>query len=1072
MRLFESSFKKLCQHEYGERTCKVPPDIIASMNVNSKQMRNCLRMAAWLGAGVFCFFSQSPLQAGFKEGYDEIKPILKNYCTDCHGNKKRKGGLNFEAYQTEKDVLVHLQKWFSVIDQVETGVMPPEDRKSRPTADEIVKLTSWIRKTIDEFDYESVKDPGKHSLRRLNKAEYNNTIRDLTGVDLKPAQYFSGDGAGGEGFDNNAEGMTLLPLMVEKYFKAARDISRHADVSYTRGITFGADLSPTHPPRAYLVRAERKLTNFYNDFFDKLPKYNPRTQFEPYLMPAMKLALENPKASHREIYDLAIEKKLMPGVFYRWVIAFIHADMDIKSSRWNSHYGHWVLDPWLELQSRRESVTDAELQEFHDNFAAKVRLAVPATAHMNKPGLEVKTNIREDAKTLYLSVGDMGDGHEFDRIVLHDPKVTLKDGGVVYLGDLELIEKQGEGAIHRENFPDGKQFTSTASGKEKIKRGFYIEAPALLSFKLPPGSKAFNATMGLEKSAGDKGSVQAYASDEAIPFPKGKHTHSYFYCGPGHYGIEEAKKWWVIYSSLVGYGKSAGAKEMIDVSLSAEGAARLESIKREVEYARRTPIKDFFSFVTKKKFGHLVKTKKEEFPALADLAEKDRAAPDKLSESDRKQWNDLRKAAEAFQSEMDGRIKDSLLALAGKAFRRPVTKEDARIIEGVYDKSMAATDDFQKAAQLTIQSLLTRPQFLFRMEDEAPGQNARPVDDYAVANRLSYFLWSSMPDETLMKLAKAGRLQDEKVLEEQVRRMLKDPKSISLAQEFASQWLGFRKILSEKKPDTKLFPAYTAKLEEAMYQEAIMTFDEIVKRDKSVLEILDSRTTFLNETLAGHYGISGVKGDHMRKVGLTTDQRGGFPTMGSVLVATSYPNRTSPVIRGQWVLEALIGSKVPPPPDGVVIDESKLSDKSMTTKERLASHSTNPNCAVCHERIDPFGFTLENYDAIGRFRSMEANGQPVDATGDVKGGPQLRGLSGLKKYLMTEKRDAFLHQMTQKSLGFALGRSLDYYDENVIRTAVADLKTNDHRFSALAVAIVKSYPFRYRREKGHLAHAE
>lgn len=1027
-------------------------------------------MTAWIGAGVLGFFPQAPLQAGFKEGYDEIKPILQKHCADCHGEKKRKGGLNFEAYKTEKEIVVDLQKWFSVIDQVETGVMPPEDRKVRPTPAEIDKLTSWIRKTIDEFDYDSVKDPGKTPLRRLNKAEYDNTIRDLTGVDLQPARFFSGDGSGGEGFDNNAEGMTLLPLMVEKYFKAARDISQYADVSYTGGIAFGPDLSPTFPPRAYLVRAERKLTNFYNDFFDKLPAYNPRTQFEPYLMPAMKLALENPGATHKEIYDIAIEKKLMPGVFFRWATAFINAENDSKTSRWTSHYGHWVLDPWLELLSRREKVTEAELKAFHDDFAAKVHLAVPATRYTNLPGLEVKTDIKEDADTLWLSVGDMDDGNEFDRIVLHDPKVTLKDGGAVYLADLELIDHQGEGAIHRDKFPDGRPFISSAS--KNIKRGFYIEAPALLSFKLPAGAKAFKATIGMEKSAGDKGSVQAYASDEEIPFPKGKHTHSHFYRGPGNYAVEEAKKWWVVYSSLVGYGKGAGAKEMIDVSLSDADRARLESIKREIEYAKRTPIKDFFGFVTKKKFGNLLNTKEGELPALSDLPEGLRAAPDKLSEADRKQWNELRKIAEAFQAEMDTRIKDALLAFAGRAFRRPVTAEDSRSIESAYDTSMAEVDDFQKAAQLTIQSLLTRPQFLFRMEDEAPGQGARPVDDYAMANRLSYFLWSSMPDESLMALAKEGRLLDVKVLEEQAQRMLKDPKSVSLAREFASQWLGFRKILAEKKPDTKLFPAYTKELEEAMYQEAVMTFDDLVKEDRSVLEILDSKTTFLNETLAAHYGIPGVKGDHMRRVELTTDQRGGFPAMGGVLVATSYPNRTSPVIRGQWVLENLIGSKVPPPPEGVVIDESKLSDKTLTTKERLASHSVNPNCAICHERIDPFGFTLENYDAIGRYRSKEENGQLVDATGDLKGGPQLKGLPGLKKYLMTEKRDAFLHQMAQKSLGFALGRSLDYYDESVIRKAVAELKENDHRFSVLVETIVKSYPFRYRREKGYPAHAE
>ena len=1020
-------------------------------------------LVAFLCVGMF----GASAEVDFAKGYAEVQPILRKYCTECHGNKKRRASLNFESYQTEKDVIVHLHKWFSVIEQVETGVMPPEDHQERPTEAEITKLTGWIRATIDGYDFESVKDPGRYTLRRLNKAEYNNTIRDLTGVDLQPAKFFSGDGAGGEGFDNNAEAMKMLPLTVEKYFKAARDISRHANVSYTRGITFTPGISPTFKPRTYLVRAERKVTNFYNDFYDKLPKYNPRTQYRPYLMPAMKLALENPDVTHKEIYDLAIKKQLMPGVFYRWVIAFQNAEKDSKTSRWKSHYGRWVLDPWLELLKRRETVTAEELQTFHDDFANKVQLAVHHTRYTNQRSLEVKTGIRDDAEALYLSVGDMADGNEFDHIVLHEPKITLRDGKVVYLGDLDLLEKQGEGAIHREKFPDGSPFKSTAA--EEIKRGFYIEAPALLTFKLPAGAKSFHAKFGMEDSAGDKGSVQVYAKDETIPFPTGKHTHSHFYRGPGHFAVEEAKKWWVIYSSLVGYGKSAGAKEMIDVSLSDEDRDRLQAVTREVEYAKRAPIKEFFDFIAKKKHGHLLTTEKEALPSLTDLT--DATVPKSLSAADQEKWQDLRQKAEVFHDEMHGRVKEALLKFAAQAFRQPVSRTDARMIAETYDQSMAASDDFQKAAQLTIQGLLTRPQFLFRMEDEPIGQGAQPVDNYAMANRLSYFLWSSMPDETLLQLAKEGLLQDDEVLEQQVQRMLKDPRSIALAKEFASQWLGFRKILSEKKPNTEAFPAYTPELEDAMYQEAVLTFDDIVKHDRNVMEIIDSKTTFLNEPLAKHYGIPGVKGAEMRKVELTTKQRGGFPTMGGVLVATSYPNRTSPVIRGQWVLEALIGGKVPPPPDGVEIDESKLSDKSLTKKQRFAAHSTNPSCAICHDRLDPYGFALENYDAIGRYRTREGD-QPVDAAAIVKGGPRLQGLRGLKEYLKTEKRDAFLHQMAKKNLGFALGRSLEYYDEQVIRDAVENLKANELRFSALATTIVKSYPFRYRRAKGHLADAK
>ena len=1017
-------------------------------------------------------FSESSLhadQADFQKSYAEIKSILNKYCIDCHNSEQHEGGLDFERYKVEKDILIHLQKWFSVIDQVETGVMPPEEIELRPNASEKTKLVSWIRTTINDFDYESVKDPGKSTLRRLNRSEYNNTVRDLTGVDFNAARYFSGDGGGGEGFDNNAEGMSIHPLMVEKYFKAARDISRHAVVSYGEGIRFNSDPSPTLTPRSYHLLAERKLSDFYNDFIDMLPKYDHREDFEPYLKPAMRLALVSPEASHQEIYDTAIKHHLMPGVFYKWYTSFAEADKN-KGSRWNSQFGHWVIDPWIELYGEREDFAESELKRVSEDFTEKTHFAKSGSSYRKVagPSMEVKAEIKENSTVLFLSVGDMGDGNEYDHVVFHNPQVTLTDGTVVYLGDLELIEHQGTGNLYREQFPDGQPFVSAASGEGEIEHGFYIEAPALLSFKLPAGVNAFNATMGMEKTCNEKGSVQVYASDEEIPFPEGKHTHASFFCGPGETPLKTAMEWWGIYADLIGYGRRPGAKEMIDVSLGEQDKGRLDAIRREIQYAQREPIKKFFSFVEEKDFGHLLKTKDGEMPALSDLANKDRSAPCKLSEEDQKQWNALKEGAEEFQGTVDEEVRTHLLSFAEKVFRRPVRDEEVQVITDTYRASIEGVDDFQKAAQLVIQSLLTRPQFLFRIEHEGPGQDAQLVDDIALANRLSYFLWSSMPDETLMELAKEGRLQDDSVLESQVRRMLKDPKSMSLSREFASQWLGFRKILSEKKPDPKIFPSYTKQLEESMYQEAIMVFDDIVKQDKSVLEILDSKTTFLNESLANHYNIQGVKGDHMRQVELKDDHRGGFLSMGSMLVATSFPGRTSPVARGQWILDALIGGKVPPPPENLELDESKLDNRSLSKKERLAAHRNNFSCSVCHDRMDPLGFSLENFDAIGRFRSKQENGQAVDAIGELKSGQQLQGVKGLKEYLATTKKDSFLHQIAQKSLGFALGRSLEYYDESVIRASVISLKENEYRFSAMALTIVKSYPFRYKREQGYI----
>ncbi len=338
------------------------------------------------------------------------------------------------------------------------------------------------------------------------------------------------------------------------------------------------------------------------------------------------------------------------------------------------------------------------------------------------------------------------------------------------------------------------------------------------------------------------------------------------------------------------------------------------------------------------------------------------------------------------------------------------------------------------------------------------------VNDYELASRLSYFLWSSMPDEELFALAAQGKLHDPKVLTAQARRMLKDPKAQALAENFAGQWLQLRN-LANVAPDPARFPDFNDKLRAAMRTETELFFKAVMNEDRSVLDFIDARYTYLNEPLARHYGIPGVKGEQFRRVTLTDSRRGGLITQASILTVTSNPTRTSPVKRGKWVLEQLFGTPPPPPPPGVTqLADDKKGPLVGTLRQRMEQHRKDPMCASCHARMDPIGFGLENFDAVGRWRTKDG-GLPVDASGTLPGGQSFNGPAQLKAILKS-KKGLFVRCLSGKMLTYALGRGLEPADTCVVDTIAKTVEKNNYRFSALITAIVQSAPFRQRRGDG------
>jgi len=413
--------------------------------------------------------------------------------------------------------------------------------------------------------------------------------------------------------------------------------------------------------------------------------------------------------------------------------------------------------------------------------------------------------------------------------------------------------------------------------------------------------------------------------------------------------------------------------------------------------------------------------------------------------------------------DQDGCAERILGALVRRAYRRPVTPADLQRPMEFYRKALAEAG-FDAGIESALSAVLVSPEFLFRIEqdpaDVAPNSAYR-IDDVSLASRLSFFLWSSIPDDELLEKAERGALHKPKVLEQQVRRMLADPRSQNLVNNFAEQWLYLRNLESIT-PDLRLFPDFDDNLRQAFRRETGMHFENVLREDRSVLELLKTDHTFLNERLAKHYGIPHVYGDRFRRVALgPEDERGGLLRQGSVLTVTSYATRTSPVLRGKWVLENILGTPPPPPLPNVPALKDNTISSTLSVRERLAEHRANAACAVCHNQIDPPGFALENFDAVGRWRTVE-EGHPVDASGGLPDGSKFTGVAGLEAGVLN-RPEIFVGTLTEKLLTFALARGVEYYDAPAIRKIVRDAKAEDYRISSIIVGITKSAPFTMRK---------
>jgi len=405
-----------------------------------------------------------------------------------------------------------------------------------------------------------------------------------------------------------------------------------------------------------------------------------------------------------------------------------------------------------------------------------------------------------------------------------------------------------------------------------------------------------------------------------------------------------------------------------------------------------------------------------------------------------------------------------LTNLAHQAYRRPIASDDLPQLLALYRQG-AQNGGFEAGVKLALQKILVSPEFLFRAEFDPPGAapgSVHRISDVELASRLSFFLWSSMPDDQLLAVAESGRLSDKSVLQAQVRRMLADPRAKELAKNFAGQWLFVRNI-ARIAPDQTSFPNFDENLRQAFEQEMELLLDAQVREDRSVVDLLNVDYTYVNQRLAEHYGIRGIYGPEFRRITLTDPNRHGLLGKAAVLTVTSYPNRTAPTIRGKWVLQQVLGTPPPPPPPNVPSLKDDVTTKNLTMRQRMELHRSNPTCAACHRMMDPLGFALENFDGLGQWRNTVGYGtEKIDSSGALPDGTTFDGPAGLRDVLMT-KKGMFVETFTEQFLTYALGRGVEQYDHPVLRKITREAASDNYRWSSIILGIVNSTPFQMRR---------
>ena len=1033
------------------------------------------------------FFGSPSAKDPAKLSYQkDVLPLLRKYCYDCHADGAKKGGVELDRHKSHAELLADRKLWEHTLLNVRSRAMPPEDRKKQPTLAEREVIQAWIDFEVFKTDPKNP-DPGRVTIRRLNRTEYNHTIRDLVGVHFRPADDFPADDAG-YGFDNIGDVLSMPPVLLEKYLTAADKILAQAIVIPPAPVVRSTrlDTKALEGPVETYVGATGNMRMFTKGAATM--RFTTAKTGEHRLRI---LAAERISGQETARMEIRVDGNVVKTVSVNGTLespTLVEFDVRLNAGSHTLSFG--LLNPHDgpagtgTKYSRGLAIEQIELIAPPESTALARPTAQRIAARQLKGGNDTSS---PDAPrrvsgtrplTAKFSVARAGE-HRLrlstqTRHVAPEPtKMEIRVDGKL----LKTIEVRGD--------PD---------------LSHVAELPVQLSAGQHELSMALVNPYSTPKDARGRSQTRAFAVDwveivEPTPNSVVRLLPDLLLVG---YNAKSLGDGWVALNSTeeddvafdfvaprdgeyflrtLAWAKATSSNAMVLTFMRDKEILR--SMKVEADESAPQHYEAKFRLPAGKHHLRVVvlrdKTGLPPEDAVKPLTGKTQkgsvnvhhleiegppeAAAEMLPETHRRIF--FKRATKDTEPQV---AREVIGAFAKRAYRRPVTAAEVERLMKLYDFARKNGEPFEGGVAQALKAVLVSPNFLFRGELQPEPDNPKSVhavNEFALASRLSYFLWSTMPDAELFSLAERGQLR--KNLEAQVRRMLKDPKSKALVENFAGQWLQLRN-LAIIQPDKKLFPTYDAKLRAAMQRETELLFETVLREDRGVFEFLTADYTFVNERLAKHYGIPGVTGEEFQRVSLKGQPRAGVLTHASILTLTSNPTRTSPVKRGKWVLENLLATPPPPPaPNVPELDGQK--QLTGTLRQRMEQHRANPTCAGCHTKMDAIGFGLENYDAIGAFRSQDA-GAAIDPSGELSAAEKFRGPVELGKLLAAQKRDDFVRCMVEKMLTYSLGRGLEYYDRNTVKTIADGLAKRRHTFSGLVLEVVNSVPFQKRRGEG------
>jgi hypothetical protein len=956
--------------------------------------------------------------------------FIEDNCQKCHNADKSKGGVDFTKYKTAVDFWKDPKTWKTSIELVQNGEMPTKKELSN---EQITYFSDSVANVLDAENFSIDDWSGRPILRRLSAVEIENSLSDIAGLRMDIAKNFPIDSGGGEGFANNADTMRLTPVFFEKLSIAAEKFASHARFEPYKGIVFEEQAAQPLNNEQFLQAQKVNQDDFYTSRSAKMIRHEitQTGMLNKYIDAVGDLMLRQRRTDLEAIKLKASKEGLVPGVIWMWTKFLGNIDKAIKRRKKMAYWTRRTFGPFDD--ALKSKLTDPnKINEVIELTKYKLAFLFTTRNGIYAKKFDRRIPINGD-NSLRISVGPANDGSEFDYINMHNAHFNLEGGKKVYLKNIELLN--GQGQVHIGLNGAGKKAKPLNNQKRSHIVGF--KAPAQAFFSVPKGAKSFSFGLHMDKQSEGKGYAQVIVdqkqSQELLTdiIDKG-----YLFIGPGPLAgkMQGQINGLKLYMQFLFYPST----DYVKLTLTEQEKAEEQLLKKKYNWAWELNNYTVSAFVLKYKLKTMPTDHNiQDFPAAIKY-----------------KFIKHQKNVEYFKQNLNTEIQHAIGNFAHKLYRKPLQKAELEEWMGLFDKEYQKSGNLQATIQNLVVSMVLHPSFIYRFEEE----NSDKVNSHDLATRLSYFLWSSTPDSELLHLAAEDKLTDTTVLEQQIGRMLQDSRSSRLSKQFFMAWLHTDKINKDKIPNKEVFPEYNPQLRELMLKEVQFFINDLVQSDRSVNSLIAANHSFLNEELAKFYGIKGISGKQFQKVDLTAHSRGGILGMGAIHVATSYPERTSPVLRGQWILETLIGAPVPPPPVDVEIPEEVMIDKSLTVKEKLAKHRENSSCAICHDRIDPLGFSMENFDGIGRWRTQE-NGLPIDVEGELKNGAKLPGISGLKHHLSTTGQEDFIEHFSAKLLGFGLGRGLEYPDRAIIRHATDRAKDHDYKFSELVKGLIISPAF-------------